>query len=441
MSIDNGATVMVCEESSFGSTDSTDARALDDTTIGGLDAYSLRTTKDAFGGAVGALKQRTTDRNDITLQGGRSPLQVTAAITSGGPVVSVQGDIALAFEGRGFGSTDPTETALGLLLSSGLARTIRTPGTSATVTEATANTFTTSGAGETAKFGAGDIIAVTQTDGTFKFCKVVEVNTGSNTIKTLEPHGIPDTLTAIVRQCHMFWAPIDNEADGGSLVVQLAPKDEDHTYLCVGARLSEFKIGVNADSGVDFTATLRVPDGEYRDAVVVTPSKPLPIGGAGSTGLRTRVSPVFVTADTSASATPVTSTTSRFPVRTWEATISVGLIPTDDPGTRSGLSGMRVSDAALTGTVTQSAPTSGADFREVVRLSQKRAMTLTAAGANAAGNGVCVWIGAVEPTEDPGITYAERDRTQVVPFRAGDHAHAIGATEYLNRPWILAFTA
>lgn len=438
MSIDNGATCMVAAESSFGSTDATDARALADATIGGLTAYSLRCTKDSWGSAAGALKQRTFDRNDITLQGGRSPLQVAAAIASGGPVVSIQGEIPLTFEARGFGSTAPLSTALGLLLASGLAHTLRTPGTSCTATEATANTFTVGG-GDAGKFAAGDVISVSQTDGTCRFCYVTQVS--GTTITTLEPHGIPDTETALVRQCHMFWAPTDNEADGSSLVVQLAPKDAEHTLVCVGARLAKVGISVNENTGVDIACTVRVPDGEYRDAVVITPTKPLPIGGTGSTGLRTRVSPVLVTADVSASSAPVTATAAAFPVRTWSAEIDIGLIPTDDPATRSGLSGMRVSDASLSGSVTQSAPTSGADFREVVRLSEKRAATFTAAGANAAGNGMCVWAGAVEPSEDPGVTFAERDRTQVIPFRAGDHAHATGATAYLNRPWILAFTA
>ena len=53
----------------------------------------------------------------------------------------------------------------------------------------------------------------------------------------------------------------------------------------------------------------------------------------------------------------------------------------------------------------------------------------------------------------PGITFAERDRTQVIPFRAGDHAHATGATAYLtvpgfsrsrpdrSRPWVSARTS
>lgn len=438
MSIDNGATCMVAAESSFGSTDATDARALDDTTISGLTAYSLRTTKDSWGSSAGALKQRTFDRNDITMQGGRAPLQVAAAIASGGPVVSIQGDITLTFEGRGFGATAPASTALGLLLASGLAYTLRTPGTSATATEATANTFTVGG-GDAVKFAAGDVISVTQTDGSCRFVYITQVS--GTTITTLEPHGIPDTETAVVRQCHMFWAPVDNEADGNSLVVQLAPKDADHTLLCVGARLAKVSIAVNENTGVDISCTVRVPDGEYRDAVVITPTKPLPIGGAGSTGLRTRVSPVRITADVSAESAPVAATSAAFQVRTWSVDIDVGLIPTEDPATRSGLSGMRISDASLTGSVTQSAPTAGADFREVVRLGQKRAAGFTAAGANAAGSGMCVWVGAIEPNEDPGITFAERDRTQVVPFRAGDHAHATGATAYLNRPWILAFTA
>lgn len=442
MSINNGATCMVGALSLSASVDAAAARELDDAAIAAVTAYSLKTSKDSWGSAAGGLEQRVVERNDITMEGGKAPLQVGSAIgDDGDPIISISGEIPLAFEGRTFGSTVPTETALGLILSSGLARVIRTPGTSATGTYISANEFSVPSPSDDATIVGGDIVAVEQTNGTFRFVKVVlRTDAGAtNTIKTMEPHGIPAASTATVRQCHMFYSPVDNEPDGTALVVQLAPKDELHTIIAVGAQMAEFTAASDDGTGVNFGAMLRVPDGEFRDAVVITPSKPLYIGGAGAKALRTRVSPVRITADVSASSAPVTTTTAVFPVRTWDVKISVKLIPVEDPGTRSGLSGMRVSSAALSGTVTQAAPTTGVDFRNVVRASRKHALTLTAAGANAAGNGFCVWIGAVEPTGDTPVKFSEDDRTQEVPFAAGDIAYASGSTEYLNTPWILAF--
>lgn len=441
MSINNGATCMVGALSLSASVDATAARELDDAAIGAVTAYSLKTTKDSWGSAAGSLEQRVVERNDITKEGGKAPLQVGSAIgDDGDPIISISGDIPLAFEGRTFGLTAPDETALGLILSSGLARVLRTPGTSATATEVTANTFAVANA-DNGKFAAGDVVAVVQANGTLRFVKLVQrvVGGSTTTYATLEPHGIADTLTATVRACHMFYSPVDNEPDGDALVVQLAPKDELHTIVAVGTQMAEFTAVSDDSVGVGFGATLRVPDGEYRDEAVITPTTPLYIGGAGAKALRTRVSPVLVTADVSASSAPVTTTTAVFPVRKWDVKISVRLVPTEDPGTRSGLSGMRVSVASLTGTVTQGAPTTGVDFRTVVRASRKHALTLTAAGANAAGNGFCVWIGAVEPTADTPVKFSEEDRTQEVPFAAGDTAYAVGSTEYLNTPWILAF--
>lgn len=443
MSTDNGATCMIAPEGSYGSIDATDARALDDATISGLTPRSLRLAEDSFIGAFDVLKQTTFERNDIALNGGAAPLQVGSAIGSSGPVKRISGDVPLMMEGRGFGSTAPADTALGRLLSSGLAHTLRTPGTSVTATYVSLNTFTIVSPDDDGKIVAGDVIAVVQANGTFLFCMVTSAVDGGATITvtTLEPHGYSGAGTFVVRQCHMWWAPTDNDPDGSSLVAQFAPKDAGHCLLAVGGRLAKVAIAANENKAIDFTCTVRFPDGEYRSAVVITPSASLPIGGAGSTGLRAFVSPVRITQDHSSTAAPGYGTAATFPLRTWSIEIDVGLIPTGDPGTRSGLSGMRVSDATLTGTAVQSAPTSGADFREVVRLSEKRSATFTAAGDNAAGNGMCVWVGAVEPTADPGIKMAKRDRTQEPAFKAGDFSLASGAAAYVNRRWVLAFVA
>lgn len=441
MSVDNGATCMVAAEGSYASVDSTDARALDDTAIAALTARSCRITKDGFKTAFSALKQRWFDRNDVTLSGGRSPVQVAAAIGSSGPIKSLSGDVPLPMEGRGFGATGPASTGLGAVMSSGLAHTLRTPGTSVTATYVSVNTFTIVSPDDDGKIAAGDVIAVVQADGKFLYCMVTDATDGGATITvtTLEPHGYSGAGTFVVRQCHMWWAPTDNEADGASIVAQLAPKDAGHVAIGVGGRLVSLDIAANENTGVDITPTVRFPDGEYRSAVVITPSAPLPNGGAASTGLRTRVSPVRITQDHSASSAPASGTAATFPLRAWSIKIDVGLVPTADPGTRSGLSGMRISDATLTGSFTQSAPTSGVDFREVGRLSGKYSATFTAAGANAAGNGFCVWVGAVEPTEDPNVTFEDRDRTQAPSFAAGDFNLASGAAAYVNRPWVLAF--
>ena len=443
MSTDNGATVMIAPESSYGSVLSSDARALDDATIAGLTARSLRCTEDSFIGSYAALKQTWFERSDIAMNGGNAPVQVSAAIGSSGPVKRLSGDVPLAMEGRGFGATAPADTALGRLLSSGLAHTLRTPGTSVTATYVTANTFTIVSPTDDGKIVAGDVIAVVQANGTFLFCMVTSAVDGGATITvtTLEPHGYSGAGTFTVRQCHMWWAPTDNEADGVSLVAQFAPKDAAHCNIGVGGRLAKVMIAANENKAVDFTCTVRFPDGEYRDAVVITPSAPLPIGGAGSTGLRTFVSPIRITEDHSASSAPASGTAATFPVRTWSVEINIALIPQADGGTRSGLSGMRVSSALLTGTATQSAPTTGADFREVGRLSEKRSAAFTAAGDNAAGNGMCVWVGAVEPTADPGVTVEKTDRTQQPSFKAGDFSLASGAAAYVNRQWVLAFVA
>lgn len=443
MSTDNGATCMIAPEGSYGSYDATDARALDDAAIAALTPRSLRLSEDSFIGAFDALKQTTFERADIALNGGAAPVQVGSAIGSSGPVKRLSGDVALMMEGRGFGATAPADTALGRLLSSGLAHTLRTPGTSVTATYVSANTFTIVSPDDDGKIVAGDVIAVVQANGSFLYCMVTNAtdNGATNTITTLEPHGYSGAGTFTVRQCHMWWTPTDNEPDGSSLVAQFAPKDAGHVNLAVGGRLMSLDIAANENKALDFTCTVTFPDGEYRSAVVITPSAPLPIGGAASTGLRTLVSPVRVTQDHSASSAPAYGTAATFPLRTWSIKIDVGLIPTGDSGTRCGLSGMRVSDATLTGTAVQSAPTSGADFREVVRLSEKRSATFTAAGDNAAGNGMCVWVGAVEPTADPGIKMAKRDRTQEPAFKAGDFSLASGAAAYVNRRWVLAFVA
>jgi hypothetical protein len=437
---------MVAVESSFASIDATDARALDDTTIAGLTAYPMRITRSSYSAAVGAAKMGAYDAQEISARGGIPPAIVEAAVNASGPVKSLKGDITLEFEARGFGTNAPASTGLGAILSSGLARVLRTPGDSFTATYVSANTFTNPSPASDALAVVGDIIAVQQTNGTFRFCKVTDVVDGgaTNTVTTLEPHGIPAASTATVRCCHMFYGPVDGTPDGASVAIQLAERDASQVRLVVGARLSKLSIKKTGTSALSFSCTLTAPDGEYRSAAVIPTNDPLPLGVTATTPLRTLVAPLRVTQNHASSSAPFAGTASDFPVTDWSVDIVNSMTNQNDQGTRSGITGMDVSTSVLTGSFTQDARSGYVDFREVLRLSEKRSVGFTAAGANAAGNGFCVWVGAAETPSDPGLNTEDMKRTQAVEFRAGDYQgddDSGSPAEYVNAPWILAFVA
>lgn len=442
--INDGATCMVAAEAAFGSVLSTDARALDDTTISGLTARSLKVTIDSFANAAGAMRQVAYDRSDVTLSGGMSQARVEAAVDGSGPVKRLVGTVTLEGELRGFGALSPSATAFGLLMASGCAATIRTPGTSVTGTYISANTFSTPSPGDDAKIAAGDIIAVTQPDGTYRFVKVTSrVDAGTtNTITTLEPHGIAAAGTAVVRQCHM-WYPARGGSVGSSIVAQFALADGDQTLIGVGGRLKSMEIMRTGSSSLGWRAEVEFPDGEYRNAVVITASEPYPMGAASgaTTPLVTLVAPMLVTEDHAGDAAPWSGTAAALPARTWSAKIVNDMQPVADQSTRSGRSETAITATRLEGSFVQTAPTTGADWREVLRLGEKRTAGFTAAGANAAGNGCCVWVGAVEVAADPGVTLAPTDQTQEVQFRAGDYTGDNGSSGACNLEFVLAFTA
>ena len=442
--INDGATCMVAAESAYGSVDSTNARALDDTTISGLTARSVKITIDSFANAAGALRQVAYDRSDVTLSGGMSQARVEAAVNGSGPVKRLVGTVTIEGELRGFGALSPSNTAFGLLMASGCAATIRTPATSATGTYISANTFSTPSPGNDATIAAGDIIAVTQADGTYRFAKVTsKVDAGAtNTITTLEPHGIAAAGTATVRQCHM-WYPARGGSVGSSIVAQFALADGNQTLLGVGGRLQSMEIMRTGASSLAWRAEVDFPDGEYRSAVVIAVTEPYPMGAASgaTTPLVTLVAPILVTEDHAGDAAPWSGTAAALPARTWSAKMINDIQPVADQATRSGRSETAITATRLEGSFVQTAPTSAADWREVLRLSEKRSAGFTAAGANAAGNGCCVWVGAVEVAADPGVTLAPTDQTQEVQFRAGDYTGDNSSSGASNLEFIIAFTA
>ena len=433
-----GASLMVAAESSFGSVLSTAARELDTTTIAGLTAYPVRCLRASWNSAAGALRQMVFDQQEIAVRGGTPAPVVESAFDSGLPVKSIKGELSIDVEMRGFGTATPATTGLGLMLNSGLASAIRTPGVGQSATYVSVNTFTVAG-GDIAEITAGDILAVEQTDGTFRFCKVTLNNAG--TITTLEAHGYSGAATFVTRSCHMWYPTLTGSAAGASLVLQFAPRDAVFTYLAVGARLSGVSVKKQGAHSLVMTLKFMVPDGAYAAAAVVTvAAKMLPYGIAGTTSLRTLVAPVLVTQDHQSTAVPASGTVSSLPVRDWSADIAIALEPTPDQGTRSGLSGYSVTTSELAGSFTLNAPSSGVDFREQLRQSEARAVGFSAAGSNAAGNGMCVWVGSAQATEDPGIAFEDSRRSQTVSFRAGDYAGDTSGAAYANVPFILAFT-
>jgi hypothetical protein len=160
-----------------------------------------------------------------------------------------------------------------------------------------------------------------------------------------------------------------------------------------------------------------------------------------TTPLVTLVAPMLVTEDHAGDAAPWSGTAASLPARTWSAKLVNDLQPVADQATRSGRSETAVTATNLEGSFVQTAPVSGADWREVLRLGEKRTCSFTAAGANAAGNGCCVWVGAVEVAADPGVTLAPTDQTQDVSFRAGDYTGDDGTGGACDLEFVLAFTA
>lgn len=435
-----GARIMVAAEATFGSPSTSDARQID---ISGLStAYPLQVTRASWKAAAEAGKMTVRDTALTSLQGGNPPVVIDAAIGGSGPVDSISGELVLVLDGRSFGGNAPASSALGIILASGLDAELRTPGESFTATEATDNTMTHT-SGDDGKVEVGDILFVVQTNATGRFCKVSGYDAVTRTITTLEPHGIANASTATVRTCHMYFPPYTGEASGASFVLEMSQPDEEQTRRYVGCRLRRFVVRTTEGGGIEYEATIMAYDGERDTTPGITVEAPLPLGVAGTKPLVARVAPIRATQNHSASSAPWSGTATALPVRTWEVGFECSHAPVADQGTRCRVSDVGIPDVRVTGSLTQTSPTgSDIDWQTVTRLSRKHAVGFTAAGANAAGNGLCVWVGAVECAEDPGITYDEADRTQVVAFRAGDYS-GDDSTDYgkVNASAILAFPA
>ena len=414
-----GARITIAPEDTFASPSTTEARDID---VSGLTTdYPLQVTRASWKQAAEAGRLSVRDMALTSFQGGNPPVVVDAAVKTTGPVDSITGELEFVLPGRGFGSNNPGSTALGVIINSALSAEVRTPGTAFTGTYATANTMT-HGAGDDGEVEVGDIIAVKQPNATYRLVKVSRYSAGTRTITTLEPHGIPAAGTATVRQCHMYFAPASTSPAGGSFAVEMSTPDEAHTRRYVGCVMTRFAVRTTENGGIEYVVGIRAHDGERGTTPVLTAAAPLPLGVSGTTPLVARVAPMLVSQDHSASSAPYSGTASALPARSWSVSFDAALAPVADQATRCRASDCEVADVRVTGEFVQSSPSTGVDWQTVTRLSRKHAASFTAAGADAAGNGMGVWVGSVECAEDPGITFEEQDRTQAVSFRAGDYS-------------------
>lgn len=432
-----GAHVTLGAEVTEGSVDASDARALDVSGISPL--YDLRVLRASYNAATTALKQGSYDAQETSAKGGIPPVVVQGAIgNDGNPVRSPKGELSIDMILRGFGANAPLSTGLGLLLASGLDYVAQTPGTTRTAIATGDNTFTV--ASGAALLHTGDVIAVPQADGRMLFCRITNTVAGVPTAFTvLESHGYGNGDTFTIRLCHMFYPPASGTPDGASLAVQLRESDTAFCRLGVGARLSGLGIKLGQAKEPVLTVKLSCTDGDYGSSAFLTAGTPLPSGVTGTTPMRALVSPLTISEDHSADAAPWSGTASALHARDWSVDVANSLYAIPDQGTRSGTSGQVVSTSIAAGTFTQLGMTNMVDMREVMRESQSRAIGLTAAGANDAGNGMCFYVGCLSPKEDPGVATTDTDRTQTVAFQAGNYLGDAGNAVTSGQPWILAF--
>ena len=435
-----GAHVTVGAEVVEGSVSASDARVLDVSGISPL--YDLRVLRASYNSATTQLAQGSYDAQETSAKGGIPPVVVQGAIGDDGyPVKSDKGEVTLDLILRGFGSNAPLSTGLGLILASGLDYVAQTPGTTRAAISTGDNTFTVSMG--FALIHVGDVIAVPQADGRLRFCRVTNYVAGMPaTFTTLEPHGYTNGDPFTVRLCHMFFPPASGTPDGASLAVQLRESDQAFTRLGVGARLSGFSIKAGEAREPVLTVKLMCTDGEYGASQFLSAGTPYPIGAAsGSTPLRMLVAPLKVSENHAADAAPWSGTAADMPVREWSVDVANSLYAIPDQGTRSGTSGQTVSTSILSGSFVQLGMTGMVDMRDVMRESQARAVGFTAAGANAAGNGLCVHVGTVSPKADPGVATSDTERLQTTNFQAGNYLGDSDTYQTAGQPWILAFVS
>ncbi len=435
-----GATLMVVKEASFGSPLSTDAWQIDTATIGAADALSVRLLRASFNTSISGLRQRTVDNAETSYMGGTPPLMVESVVGTSGPEKQISGELQIEMVGMGVGSGDAEDTFLGWLLDSSLSRRVRTAGASLTGIYGGLNAFTVADA---ALLQVGDVVYITQTDGTARLVHISDIST--LTVTTAEAHGIPETGTATVRLASEWYQPPDGDPDGDSLAIQVTGRDGAFTYLLTGCQLKSLAIEQMGAMQVKYAATIAYADGLYDTSAIIGQTAALPLGVATTTHLRTSPSRCLISADHSASSAPWAGAVAAFPLSAWAFRIDCTLQPIPDLARRCQMSGRSVTSAMLSGSITQAAPVTGVDFREVLRLSAMHTASITATGAKAtAGASVGVWVGCIQPTEDPGVTHEDTRRVQTVAWRAGDYAgdtYAEAAPETANCPWLLALMA
>lgn len=436
-----GGTFQIATESSFGSRDATDATSLD---ISALVFRDVMVHRASWSASFSALKQSSYQPETIGARGGLAPPEVEAPFDAlGASAKKVMGEFEVTMPMRFLGGTLPNGSALGNLLSSCMSSRIRTAGLTETATYAAANTYTVTTAAT--NHLAGDIVAIDSAAGIRRYCRVTHVDTGTNTVTLLTPHGYSaDTFT--VRHCHQWYPDADGTLSSSSLAVQAFDRGLQAQVIGVGCRVKKISIALaGADKRTpEITFTIRASDGTWvSGGSTGTLGTVLPWGVAGTYGCKWLNSPMTVTQDHQTSTAPYSGTQETVLARDFSATLDIGLSPRGGFGeTRTGHGDFECVSHGLTVNLTMDATgLTGFDPREVLRLREDRALTIALNGGAGAGMGMCLHIGRVVVTEDATINMGDDSRNQTPVLQAGQYGGDTATGAVANSPWCIALVA
>lgn len=435
----NGANLQLAAESSYGSIDAADATSHD---ISGLTFRSVMCKRASWGGAFSALKMATYQPDTIGARAGMAAPEVESAYSSGVQTRRIAGTVSLSMPMRFLSTTLPANSSLGLLLSSCMTYRSRAAGTSETATYVSANTYSVADAA--INHLAGDIVCIDSDTGLRRYCRVTNVDVGTDIITLLTPHG-QNAGTFTIRHCHLWYPDVDGILTGSSIAMLAFDRGAKAQVLAAGGRVS--KIGFSLAGGdsktLEVAFDIMFPDGHYLEGSSTgTLATVLPWGVAGTLGGKWLNSPMTVSADGSSSSAPFSLAAESPPARSWSASIDIGLAPGGGFGeTRTGQGDYQCVSHDLAVSLTMDAPASGWSPRDTLRLQEQRSLMIAYNGDAAAGVGMALHIGRVVVPEDPGQNMEDALRTSQPSLRAGQYAGDTATGAVANTPWSLALVS
>lgn len=438
-----GASFFVAEETSFGMVSATDAREFDYVGLAALDWYPLQTLRSDIGGFSSGVKMTTYQPETTTARGGLAPAEVEAVVDSSGAVTKrIKGEFSLTIPLRWLDETLPANSAMSVLFDSALTSFYKSAGSTDNVlTTPSANVVTVADAG---LYVAGDIVAV-NTAGKFYFHRISQVDAGDDELTFVTPHGITDT--GVLYHCHQWMPSYDGTMSGNTFSIIMADRGQTHEILAVGCRVTgiSFKRVGSDESSVEVTLKCMAADGAYSENnsfELVTFTSPLPWGVTGTKSAKVLNAPVV--ASGVGTTAPWSGAQHLLPTRTWSADCTFTMDPRGGgQATRSGMNDYDLTRGDVTVAVTMDPDPGTLSYRNWLKDSQGRSLTLAIGGAVDSGNCGCIHLARADIAEDPGLTIDDERKSFSVNFRNGQYEGDIASGTQLktNAPWCIAFVA